>query len=134
MRYERTSEDGTTVRFASCTPPAADFIRDQYPEVERIARIFRHRAIVSLKGHELQFTENRMYFAEPDFFKMFDFPFFEIDPSIGISKPSTAYLSRSTAKKYFGDADPLGKVITVDAQIDYTVIGSFSGYPGQFTP
>ncbi len=129
LRYERTSEDGTTVRFASCTPPAADFIRGQYPEVERIARIFRHRAIVSLKNRELQFTENRMYFAEPDFFKIFDFPFFEIDPSIGISKPSTAYLSRSTARKYFGDTDPLGKVITVDAQTDYTVIGIFQDIP-----
>jgi len=48
LRYERTTEEGQKVQFASCCPPAVDVIRGAYPEVEIIARIFRYRAVVSL--------------------------------------------------------------------------------------
>ncbi len=129
LRYERTAEDGTAVRFASCCPPAADFIRGAYPEVENIARIFRHRAVVSPKDLDVEFTEDRMYFAEPEFFEIFDFSFADVDPPKGIRSPSTAFISRSTARKYFGDADAIGRTITVDGLTDYTITGLFEDIP-----
>ncbi len=129
LRYERTAEDGTAVRFASCTPPAADFIRGAYPDVESIARIVRHRAVVSLKDRDVKFTEDRMYFAEPDFFEIFDFPFAEGDPLQGIRSPSTAFISQSTARKYFGDGNPIGRTIAVDGRADYTITGLFKDIP-----
>ncbi|MFA9453136.1 MAG: ABC transporter permease [Candidatus Aminicenantaceae bacterium] len=129
LRYERTAEDGTAVRFASCTPPAADFIRGAYPEVESIARIWRHRAVVSLKDQGVKFTEDRMYFAESEFFEIFDFPFADGNPTQGIRDPSTAFISRSTARKYFGDVNPIGRTITVDGQTNYTITGQFEDIP-----
>jgi putative ABC transport system permease protein len=129
LRYERTSEEGTSVRFASCCPPAADFIRGVYPEVETIARIFRYQAVVSRRDRDIKFQEARMYFAEPEFFRIFAFTFIEGNPLTGIRKPATAFVSRSTADKYFGSQDPIGRTLTVDGKVDYTIAGLFEDLP-----
>ena len=129
LRYDRTSEEGQIVQFASCCPPAADAIRGAYPEVEEIARIFRHRAVVSLKDRDVKFTENRMYFAEPEFFNILDFKFSDGDPSSGILEPGNAFISRSTARKYFGAKEAPGKIIIVDGKTDYKIAGIFEDIP-----
>ncbi len=129
LRYERTSEEGTAVRFASCCPPAADAIRSAFPEVETIARIYRNRAVVAFKERDIKFTEERMYFVEPDFFRLFRVEFIEGDPLDEIRKPNMAFLSRSTAEKYFGTENPLGKFITVDGKTDYRIAGLFEDSP-----
>ncbi len=129
LRYERTSEDGTAVRFASCCPPAADAIRGVFPEAETIARIYRNRAVVSLKDRDVKYTEERMYFVEPDFFRLFRVEFIEGDPLNDIRKPNMAFISCSTAKKYFGTESPLGKFFTVDGKTDYRIAGLFEDIP-----
>jgi putative ABC transport system permease protein len=129
LRYERTSDLGQKVQFASCCPPAVDVIRGSYPEVEEIARIFRYRAVVSPKDQDIQFREERMYFAESEFFNIFDLTFAEGNPSDKMRKANNAFMSQSTAIKYFGKQDPVGQTITVDGKTDYTVTGIFQDVP-----
>ena len=129
LRYERTTEEGQKVQFASCCPPAVDIIRSAYPEVEIIARIFRYRAVVSRKEQNIHFTEERMYFAEPDFFQIFDIAFIKGNPLDGIRSANNAFISRSTAVKYFGDEDPMGKTFSVDGKVNYAVAGIFEDVP-----
>ena len=62
LRYERTSENGSAVRFASCTPPAGDLIRQRFPEVSVLARIFRYRGVV-VSYEDTRFTEERVFHA-----------------------------------------------------------------------
>jgi putative ABC transport system permease protein len=127
LRYERSSEEGKTVKFASCTPPAPSRIRGKYPEVEKIAGIFRHQAGVSFG--DSKFIEERMYYAEPDFLDILKFKFIKGDPIEGIREPNTAFISQSTAKKYFGDRNPMGKTFSVDKKTDYKVTGIFADIP-----
>jgi putative ABC transport system permease protein len=129
LRYERATEDGQKVQFASCCPPAADVIRGAYPEVEEIGRIYPHPAVVTPENRDVQFMEERMYFAEPEFFKIFDFPFIEGDPIDGIRPASTAFISRSTAERYFGQEESVGKSFTVDGKTDYRITGVFKDIP-----
>lgn len=127
LRYERTDQEGEAVRFASCCPPAGLQIRKNYDEVEKVARIFRYRATVS--HFENRFIEDRMYFAEPDFFHIFKYKFIAGEPESGISEPNTAFISQTTARKYFGDLDPMGQIITIDKKVDYLVKGVFEDIP-----
>jgi len=127
LRHERAGEDGQPVRFASCCPPAAPLIREKYPEVEKIARIFRYRAGVSFG--DIVFHEERMYYAEPDFLDILKFKFIHGDPVNGIREPNTAFISLSTAEKYFGDQNPMGKTIYVDKKEDYKITGVFADIP-----
>lgn len=128
LRYERTSADGASVRFASCCPPAALRIRELYPEVEKIARIYRYPVLVS--HEQKRFIEERLFFAEPEIFDIFSWTFLSGDPRSGIREPNTAFISRSTATKYFGNQDPIGKVIRLDQKTEYVVTGVYEDMPG----
>ncbi|HBE40527.1 MAG TPA: hypothetical protein DDW27_04865 [Bacteroidales bacterium] len=128
LRYERSSAVGESVRFASCCPPAAIRIREMYPEVEKIARIFRYRATVIFGDRK--YYEERMFFVEPQFFYVFDISMMAGDPATGISDANTAFISESYARKYFGDDDPLGKTINVDREMSFVVTGVFRDFPG----
>ena len=123
LRYERTDSKGDAVRFASCCPPAAARIRGKYPEVEKIGRMLHYSAIVSFEN--IKFLEERMYFAEPDIFDVLKFQFSKGDPLKGLADPNNAFISQSTAKKYFGGSNPIGKTISVDKKTDYQVVGIF---------
>jgi putative ABC transport system permease protein len=129
LRYERTSEEGQKVQFASCCPPAADVIRDAYPEVEEIARIYPHPAVAIPENRNVQYMEERMYFVESEFFNLFDFSFIKGDPINGIRSANNAFISSSTAFRYFGSEEAMGKTFTVDGKADYTVSGIFKDVP-----
>ncbi|MFZ0473181.1 MAG: ABC transporter permease, partial [Bacteroidales bacterium] len=96
LLYQRSSAEGETVKFASCCPPAAIRIRELYPEVETIARLFRYRAAVIFG--ERKFYEERMYFAEPQIFQIFDIEMITGDPATGIRDANCAFISESYAR------------------------------------
>lgn len=128
LRYERIGVDGSgAVRFASCCPPAGKLIRERYSQVENLGRMLKYAAAVSYQDR--RFIENRMFFAEPELLEVLQFEFLSGDPMAGISQPNKAFMSESTARKYFGDEDPLGKVFSVDQKTDYEVSGVFRDLP-----
>ena len=127
LRYERSSVTGESVKFASCCPPAALRIRELYPEVEKIGRIFRYRATVIFGDRK--FYEERMYFAEPQIFEIFDIQFITGSPSYGISSANCAFISQSKARKYFGENDPMGQTISVDKEMSFVITGIFRDIP-----
>ena len=128
LRYERSSAEGESVKFASCCPPAALRIRELYPEVETIARIFRYRATVIFG--ERKYYEERMYFAEPQIFEVFDFKLIAGDSAKGISNANCAFISDAYSKKYFGETNPLGRTIIVDKEMSFVITGIFRNIPG----
>ncbi len=127
LRYERTDELGDAVRFASCCPPAAARIRENYPEVKKIARLFRAQASVSYG--ERKFFEEKIFYAEPEFFSILRFRFIQGNPLIDLQKPGNAFISKSTSKKYFGNEYPIGKTISIDKKDDYQIVGIFEDVP-----
>ncbi len=127
LRYERISENGEAVRFASSCPPAALRIRDKFDEVEKIARIFRYKASVSYD--EKKFSEERIYFAEEDFLDILKFDFIEGDPLNGINEPGNAFISRTTALKYYGTEDVVGKTFSLDKKTEFQIVGVFKDIP-----
>ncbi len=128
LRYERISENGSAVRFASCTPPAGALIRERFPEVDKLARVFRYRGVV-ISHEDIKFTEEKVFHAEPDFIDIFDFKFIKGDPKEALGSVDQALISESMAKKYFGNEDPYGKIIKLDQRAAYQVAGIFEDIP-----
>ncbi len=125
--YERTDQEGESVRFASCCPPMGLRIREQYPDVEKVARIFRRKSSVSY--FDKMFIEENLYYAESEFFEIFKYKFISGDPITGLKEPNKAFISNSTAKKYFGDKNPIGQILSVDKKVDYQITGVFEDIP-----
>lgn len=127
IRYERYGEDGSAQKFASCAPPVGYLIRERHSEVEKLGRVFRYKAGVSHKN--IKFMEERMYFAEPEFFEIFNFNFISGNPAMELAEPNKTFISQSTANRYFGNENPIGKIISVDKQYNYEVVGIFEDVP-----
>jgi putative ABC transport system permease protein len=78
-----------------------------FPEIESAVRV----ATVSFlfrKG-DIKYQEENSLLADPDFFKVFDFPLLQGDPKTCLKEPFSAVFSATTAKKYFGNTDPVGQ-------------------------
>jgi putative ABC transport system permease protein len=127
LRYERISDNGGAFRVASSCPPAAKRIRDNFPEVEAVGRAVYYKA--SMSHEDKAFFEERLYFAEPELFDVFSFEFLKGNPAEDLKNPNIAFISTSTAKKYFGDANPIGKVLSLDKKMDFEVIGLYENIP-----
>jgi putative ABC transport system permease protein len=84
-------------------------LKREYPEIEDIVRLTGTTML--LKRGDVQFAEKGTVFADSALFQIFDFPFVEGDPATALKEPLSVVLSQSTAKKYFGDADPIGQTM-----------------------
>jgi putative ABC transport system permease protein len=88
--------------------PVAEALRIDYPQLEHVARIYaRDNQQITLLSDQAnapqkKFKEN-VFFAEPEFFDIFNFPFLAGDAKTALSELNTAVISQETAEKYFGD-------------------------------
>lgn len=120
-----------------CTAPAAlapALIAD-IPEVKYAARMFKHGfgETAFIKIEETNLLEKELYWCDPELFSIFSIPFLKGDPSTALNRPNTITLSQSTAQKYFGNIEPIGKIIKVDNDIELEVTGVFEDFPSNST-
>jgi putative ABC transport system permease protein len=71
-----------------------------------------------VKYGEIQFEENGIYAADTTFFKVFSFPLISGNPEQCLNDVGSLVLTESMARKYFGDDDPMGKIITINFGMD----------------
>ena len=104
-------------------PPLASTFENEFPEVESATRLYRlDHEVVRYK--DIIYTENNVFFADSNFFEVFDFKLLKGNPKTALKEPNTLVLTESTAKKYFGNSDVLGKTVEVgDYRANYEVTG-----------
>ncbi|NQV41872.1 MAG: ABC transporter permease [Candidatus Marinimicrobia bacterium] len=83
----------------------------------------------SFRYGENSFVENNVIAVDPSFFSIFDFELLRGDAATVLNDPFSVIIAEKTAEKYFGDKDPIGEVLTVDAQFDLTVSGVMEKAP-----
>ncbi|WP_020595733.1 ABC transporter permease [Spirosoma panaciterrae] len=66
--------------------------------------------------------------ADASFFRVFTFPLLEGNPATALKNPYSLVLTEKTAKKLFGEVDPLGKTVRLDT-LTYTVTGLLKDVP-----
>lgn len=104
-------------------------LKSQYAEVEDACRVWPwFGSLVKYGG--LSFMEYNIALADPSFFKMFSFPLLQGDPEKVLEDQFSVVLSEDAAQKYFGDEDPLGKVLQITSQPgDFRVTGVMQNVP-----
>jgi putative ABC transport system permease protein len=75
------------------------------------------------------FTESGLYLVDSTVFDLFNYPLLVGDPKTALSKPGSIVLSQGLAKKYFGDADPMGRMMKWDNAMDVMVTGILGEIP-----
>lgn len=75
------------------------------------------------------FTESGLYLVDSTVFDIFNYPLLVGDPRTALTKPGSIVLSQALAKKYFGDADPMGQMMKWDNAMDVQVTGILGEIP-----
>ncbi len=119
---------GTSEKFSVTAPPMAPALEQNFPEILRTARYEEQRNQL-IKYGEKKFLENSVSFADPTFMEMFSFPLIKGDPKTALSDPYSALVTESTARKYFGAEDAVGKVLSFGGRYDIQVTGVLKDLP-----
>jgi putative ABC transport system permease protein len=105
-------------------PPALATVTKEAPGVEKVGRIFPNWDEMVLSYKEKTFSEKHSAYADPALFDLLDLPFVEGNRQNPFRDKHSIVLTEPFAKKYFGNEDPIGKVITrKDKKENFTVTG-----------
>jgi ABC-type antimicrobial peptide transport system permease subunit len=127
--YEQWVTSQGAINPSASTPyPLGPALRDNYPEVvESMHFSIQYRNLVEYK--EKRFYENRFAFVDANFYTLFSFPLIKGDPETVLKDLNSLVLSQSMARKYFGNEDPIGKTLTVNAKHDHLITGIMQDIP-----
>jgi len=138
---------GQTQKWTGVPNATGPTIAKEIPEVEKAVRLFSHEfgALAFVSSDEVKSSEKTLGWGDPELFEVLEYKFIKGDPATALTRPNTAVISESSAKKYFGTSDPIGKTITVDkfapleitavyadppptSRFQYPIIGSFPSH------
>jgi putative ABC transport system permease protein len=114
---------------------AAPAIKQSFAEVESFVRLHRADGMMShykRDGTLVSYNEKKSFYADTSFFSVFDFPLVKGERAHVLRKNNSMLMSASAATKYFGNEDPIGKIITLSTEWqggDYIVEGIFEDIP-----
>jgi len=113
--------------------PLIPAMRNDFAVTEDVAAIRRSRGVLLIKdaaGKVRLKTEERTFFVEPEFFKIFDYHWLQGDPRKDLLAPNAVALSEEMAIKLFGDwKSAVGQTISYNGKKDLKVTGVFADLP-----
>ena len=115
------------LHWSSASPPMGPAIQADYPEVKANARVFGASFLVTNKNEKFQ--ENNISFTDPAIFKIFTFPFIHGNAETALKDPFSMVLTETSAKKYFGGTDVVGKTLRLNDKQPVTITGVIKDVP-----
>ena len=109
-------------------PPTGPTLRRTFPEIKEFARIAPFNEVVFSYNNN-SYEQAKTYFADSSFFKIFSYNFLKGDPKNVLQVPNTAVITKSIAEKYFGNENPIGKLIKHKQDVSYQVVGVIDDVP-----
>lgn len=120
--------DGAKQAIPWVSPLYARTLKHDYPDAIRsVVRVQPDNDLISY--NKLAFNEKKVYLADSNFFDFFSFPLLRGDPATVLKDPLSIVMTASTAKKYFGDEDPMGKVVDFNEKMKLRVTGIAADVP-----
>ncbi|MEP5612250.1 MAG: ABC transporter permease [Cyclobacteriaceae bacterium] len=115
------------LRYPSAPPALAPAIGTSLPGIERVTRL-RVTDDILLEYQGKQFFETAGFYADSSFLNMFSFSLNQ-GTSTALDLPNSIVLTSAMAKKYFGEENPIGKLLTFDSDRSLKVTGILEEVP-----
>ena len=125
------SMPATEMRHAVTSPPMAEALLNDYPEVEQAVRVRQAGGWIVRRGDRIyQESADEFMFADSTFFDVFSFELIKGDPKTCLTEPRSIVLTEEYARKYFGDEDPMGQYLKIEQDTNLSVItGVMADFP-----
>lgn len=126
----RGTTQGQPLNEANVMPPVAQTMKSQFPEILDATRL-RAYGTPRVTYGEKTFRDDSWAYVDSNFLRVFTFPLLQGDKETALLQPYTVVISQKVAQKHFGQADPIGKVLTLKDfnHESYTVTGVFDKMP-----
>lgn len=128
-------EGGTGISkqiFTNIIPAVATFAKNEIPEVEETVRIMS-AGDAPFKYKDKSFIEPNFAFVDPSYFTVFDFEMIKGNRSNPFPDNNSLVITERTAKRYFGNEDPIGKMVTMGLGELCKISGVITNYPENST-
>jgi putative ABC transport system permease protein len=122
----QAGKDITTLPISNA--PVGPVLKDDYPEVLSVVRL-KTRERIPIKYKDRLFYEDGILWADNSIFEVFTFPMIDGNPQDALNRAYTVVLTKTLAEKYFGDEEPIGKVLKLNNQQNFTVTGIVEDVP-----
>jgi len=117
-------------RGAYTAPPMAEAFLNDFPEVLHAVRLNLWQRDYIVRYGDKTFIEKGIIMADSSIFSVFTIPFLLGKPEDALTSPGKVVVTESTARKYFGDENPVGKTLFFeDYRAEFVVSGVVRDYP-----
>jgi putative ABC transport system permease protein len=108
--------------------PSGPVWKEKIPEIVEQTRA-RRLSRTLFRHDDKVFFENSLMAVDSGFFSVFSFPLVSGDPYDVLIRPHSIVLTEGLARKYFGDANPVGQTLNLDNRYVFTVTGVMKDLP-----
>lgn len=132
LRLDNYQKGKLAWQSATVYPAIAPTLKKDYPEVEDFCRLIDANLLLSTENNTVKFNENKGYYADPSFLKMFALRLSKGGIDKSLDGPDKMIISETMAKKYFGSEEAIGKKLVQRDQNQvqaYEITGIFKDYP-----
>ena len=119
-----------SLTLSTISPPFAPLLKNDFGEIEDITRTISN-GTTPMKYEEKMFNEDNVMFADDHFFNFFKADVVKGDPKRALADPYTLMMTEEIAKKYFGNDEPMNKMIRINLgnYFDFKVTGVYKTFP-----
>ncbi len=123
--------DGTSEKWASAPNITGPALVEAIPEVQEYVRLLHHNfgRTASVAYEEKRLKEEMLFWADSTLLSVFDVPILRGNKDQPLDRPGTAMINERTAKRVFGNVDPIGKQLLVDNESSLEVTAVFADMP-----
>lgn len=120
--------NGREIKSAMSPAPMGATIQHDMPEVLAYTRLHYEGSCI-IRYDRKTFVEQKFLWADSTLFDVFTLPFVAGNPKTALVQPNTVVITETTALKYFGKENPIGKVLNMDKSTDYIITGIIKDIP-----
>src|SRR5258708_9115668 len=116
------------LHLGAVAPPFGPLLKNEFPDIQKVTRVLL-MGTAPMHYKDKIFNEKEIFCADSNFMSLFDVSPLKGDPSTALNDPYCVVLTEKVAKKYFGEEDPMNKIIRLNNQINFRVTGIFKPFP-----
>ncbi|MCF2498577.1 ABC transporter permease [Dyadobacter chenhuakuii] len=126
-------QDGSVEHEKGSAFPLHAALRKEFANVSHAAYLAQRELTLSMEeanNSRKFFEKSSAAFTDPEFFEIFDYQFVAGNATV-LNLPGQAVLTERYAKKYFGNSNPIGRLIRINNAENVTVAGVIKDFPEQ---
>lgn len=127
-RSFNNSQGVVSLNLSTISPPFGYYFPTDFPEIKKMTRLLNNGS-TPLKYKDKLFNEPEVYFADENLFDVFTQEVVRGNPKTALAEPFSVMLSEEVARRYFGNEDPMNKILRANNQFDVKVTGVYKKFP-----